>query len=785
MEHKGVSKSCLILSEAKDDSLCAMYFGISCAIFSLKNLSEQSLKVQKCSDTRDKMLLGSAHLLGLLVWRVQRCELSRKLESCEREIIELRRMRSEDAKANEKVASIYASQEQSWFIERRKLKHQIGTLLNDMRILDRRKTEAISELNGKLEKMDFSVKSKDKILEDVEKKRGELEGKVKSMEDALEELRQRTKREAEEHSSELLKQKTAFIELVSNQRQLEAELGRAIRQGEAAKEQLDYLFEEKEEAVLMVQELSVAIERMRKESEQKDKILFAMMRKSKLDGKLTKSRRNKDDSEIDRWRGVPDSKLGRRTLRNMLSRQISSRFEVFPDAREDDYASARVSDVDQTKLDPNNDILDDFGVDDRNQLEDYCLHYDKSFPDKCFNQDEAIQLDEWIHLEAEMYRNAFEKRHQLELDSIAEQMHLKDDKLEVCRWRLLSAELQSKKLQSKIEGLTKDLSKLRHDNFKLETLLGDREVELKALQDQMSLQLNQLNAEKAKLRSSRSNVKLIKKNSFDKENAKKNLAELEARNEEKHQSVSKDNSSSTFLSPAESIDEKETLQVLHSSGMEFSSLGGLKTGKEEAEKLSVNRRDGSTWKVDIHALGVSYKIKRLNQQLLMLDRLTGRQESGEIQENDESENGRTKGFSLLLSLLNKQVSRYQSLQEKTDDLSKRMGEKDLNLQQRGSNSKRTKEETRKLEHFLEETFQLQRIMVASGQKLIEIQSKIASGLDGISHEFKDSASFDMKRFADTIQSLFKDVQRGLEVRISKIIGDLGGTLTCDGIHFRK
>ncbi|KAH9603598.1 hypothetical protein KSS87_015974 [Heliosperma pusillum] len=775
MEHKGVSKSCLILSEVKDDSLCAMYFGISCAIFALKNVSEQSLKVHKCSDARDKMLLGSAHLLGLLVWRVQRCELSRKLESCEREIIELRRMRSEDAKANDKVASIYASQEQSWFIERRKLRNQIGTLLNDMRILDRRKTEAISELNGKLEKMDFSVKSKDKILEDVEKKRCELEGKVKSMEDALEELREITKREAEEHSSELLKQKTAFIELVSNQRQLEAELGRAIRQGEAAKEQLDYLFEEKEEAVLMVQELSVAIERIRKESEQKDKILFAMMRKSKLDGKLTKSRRNKDDSEIDRWRAVPESRHGRRTLRNMLSRQISSRFEVFPDAREDDYASARVSDVDQIKLDLNDDILDDFGADDRSQLEDYCLPYDKN---------EAIQLDEWIHLEAEMYRNAFEKRHQLELDSIAEQMHLKEDKLEVCRWRLLSAELQSKKLQSKIESLNKDLSKLRHDNLKLETLLVDREVELKTVQDQMSLHLNQLNAEKAKLRTSRSNVKLVKKNSFDKENAKKNIAELETRTEEKLQSVSKD-SSSTFLSPAESIDEKETLQLLHSSSVEFSSLGGLKTGKEEAEKLCVNKRDGSTWKVDIHALSVSYKIKRLNQQLLMLDRLTGRQESSEIQENDDSENGRTKGFSLLLSLLNKQVSRYQSLQEKTDDLSKRMGEKELNLQQRGSNSKRTKEETRKLEHFLEETFQLQRIMVASGQKLIEIQSKIASGLDGISHEFKDSASFDMKRFADTIQSLFKDVQRGLEVRISKIIGDLGGTLTCDGIHFRK
>ncbi|KAK9672426.1 hypothetical protein RND81_12G099800 [Saponaria officinalis] len=709
-----------------------MYFGISCTIFALKNLSEKPFDVDKCPDSKDKLLLGSAHLLGFLLWRVKKYEFGRKLESYKREIVELKRMRSEDAKANEKVASIYAAQEQSWFIERRKLRHQLGTLLNDLRIFDRRKTEAVSELNGKIEEMSFFVKSKDKILEEVEKKRKELEEKVKSLEDALEELR-------EEKSSELLKQKTAFIELVSNQRQLEAELGRALRVEDASKAQLEYVFEEKEEAILMVQELSVEIERLRKESEKKDKILSAMMRISRLeDEKLSKSRRNKSDPETtDRWRAVPGSIIGRRSLRNMLSRQNSSKLDVFPDERADDYVSTLILDVDR----PDVDVLDDFGAEVGNhRLQDYALHYDKSIPDKCRGHDEAMQLDEWVHLEAERYHNAFEKRHQLELDSITERMHLKDDKLEACRWRLLSSELKSKKLQSKIEGLNNDMSQLRRDNFKLETLLLDRDVEIKTLKDQVALHSSRWESR-------------VKKKSSD--------------------------SASTFLSPADSANEKEMLRELQPSDVEVSSVGGLKNQKEEVEKQS-------TWKVDIHALGVAYKIKRLNQQLLMLDRLTGRQKSGEIEKNDEHEMGRAKGFSLLMSLLNKQVGRYQSLQEKTDDLSKRMGEKDLNLKQRGPSSKRTKEETRKLENFLEETFQLQRFIVATGQKLIELQSKIAaSGLDGISSEFSGSASFDMQRFAETIQSLFKDVQRGLEVRASKIIGDLGGTLTCDGIHFRK
>jgi len=97
---------------------------------------------------------------------------------------------------------------------------------------------------------------------------------------------------------------------------------------------------------------------------------------------------------------------------------------------------------------------------------------------------------------------------------------------------------------------------------------------------------------------------------------------------------------------------------------------------------------------------------------------------------------------------------------------------------------RTKDDTKALKHFLEETFQLQRFVVATGQKLMDIQTKIGPGFVGISDELDLSASFDMKRFADTIRTLFKDVQRGLEVRIARIIGDLEGTLTCDGIHSR-
>lgn len=101
------------------------------------------------------------------------------------------------------------------------------------------------------------------------------------------------------------------------------------------------------------------------------------------------------------------------------------------------------------------------------------------------------------------------------------------------------------------------------------------------------------------------------------------------------------------------------------------------------------------------------------------------------------------------------------------------------------NGARAKEKTSTLEHFLEETFQLQRYIVATGQKLMEVQTKIVPGFVGVVVEEMDNksaaAGIDMKRFADSIRNLFHEVQRGLEVRTARIIGDLEGTLAREGM----
>lgn len=85
-----------------------------------------------------------------------------------------------------------------------------------------------------------------------------------------------------------------------------------------------------------------------------------------------------------------------------------------------------------------------------------------------------------------------------------------------------------------------------------------------------------------------------------------------------------------------------------------------------------------------------------------------------------------------------------------------------------------------LQRFLEETFQLQRFMVATGQKLMEMQTRIGSSFHG-GIRVDECVGFNIGQFADIARSLLREIQRGLEVRISRIIGDLEGTLACVGI----
>ena len=302
------------------------------------------------------------------------------------------------------------------------------------------------------------------------------------------------------------------------------------------------------------------------------------------------------------------------------------------------------------------------------------------------------QLEGWVRSEAEKYVTFIEQRHHLDIDAFAEQMRLKDEKLEAFRWRLMSMELESKRLQSHVEGLNQDMSQLRQKNVKLEALLMSREEELTSLNEQLTLHLSPLIFPKTNFNSSPpdphlshdavwSKVKIIKRKLGEEEQETKTSTveiseEMEDAKEEDSPFVNRSRETILTVQSPEKEFEEEKVAPLCPSPIQEQHASSPKqvdiVEKVASVGQSSSKKNNTPWKMDLHALGVSYKIKRLKQQLVMLERLTGKQESGGDRESDDRGQLGIKGFLLLMFLLNKQVSRCQSLQEKIDDLCKRM-----------------------------------------------------------------------------------------------------------------
>lgn len=204
----------------------------------------------------------------------------------------------------------------------------------------------------------------------------------------------------------------------------------------------------------------------------------------------------------------------------------------------------------------------------------------------------------------------------------------------------------------------------------------------------------------------------------------------------------------------------------------------------------------SSTKKDAEALAISSEVKRLEQQLLQLEKISKAEVSKRIHSKDETpimdlntENGndyeqvKSKSASLsTIQLLKKQFKRYQALIGKIEDLCTRIHEKDPAHTNTGS---RSREQIAAQELFLIETFQLQHYLAATGQKLIAIQSDIAHKSCAMDNEIAFTANFNVMQSVESVKSHLKEIQRSLEKRLARIIGDLEGTLARDGVlHVR-
>ncbi|KAG9139049.1 hypothetical protein Leryth_026568, partial [Lithospermum erythrorhizon] len=792
MENIGVSDSEKeTTSEAEKLSLYPVVFGVSCAFSALGFKSNSGCVDEKWLEIKNYILKGSAHLLGLLVWRIYKEEAKNgtpnfmlKLKNVEREMEELKKQRSEDAKANEKVVGIFAAKEQGWFSEKKNLRQQLGALMNELRKVQSQKDKVISQLNEKLKSNEILIQSKDDCLKHEKQKRGELEEQLKKTGKIVEEMRVSFNTESQRHSAEFTKHKTVFIELVSNQRQLEAEISRVRNQFEAAKQELDSVLEQKEESVMMTQKLSMELVKMQKELEQKDQILSAMLRKSKVDTeekevllkevKLSKTKRKHSKLETEMLKVVSAAKHNKLSLKSILSKH--SGFKLDASSAEGKRANTNESMMSYSET--------------KEVFSTTSDEYSTKRNEEITNSEQYFER--WVQYGSQRNNIASEQRHTLEIDAFAEQLRLKNEKFEIFQWHYLSMEFELKRLQSQVEGLNNDIVQLRQDNMELDALLLNRDEELRVMREQMALRSCPPICQTTNLKSSLhdpsivpdmvwSKVKVIKKKHEVKDQGEKPThteiyPPVEISKDELQVRHHSNDIVLTLLSP--DMKKTEASKVLRSPPESLADLDDVKNSQcsvGQSERNDVS----SSWKMDLHALGVSFKIKRLKQQLVMLERLTGKKGNRETSERNDNKFLGQKSFYALLSLLNKHVGRYQSLQAKIDDICKSMHDHDPSLKHRSSKIAKTDEETKLLGHFLEETFQLQRYIVATGQKLMEVQAKITSGFLSSLEVIESPVSFDAKRFIDGIKNMFSEVQRG---QVNNFSGIGEGQLTMVAIE---
>ncbi|CAF1756259.1 hypothetical protein HID58_087556 [Brassica napus] len=689
---------------------------------------------KQCCEMKNKMML-----FALLIRRIfdeEKGNLLQRLEDANSEITELKKLRNQDAKANEKVVSIIASQKQNWLKEKYRLRLQVEALMRELRNMEKRKRTSLSELQERLKEKDGLVQSKDKEIEEEKLKRQEVEEKLVKSEKEVQDMREMKERDVKEHSSELWRQKKTFLELASSQRQLEAELSRANKQIDAKRHEIE--------------DLSLEMVKMRKDLEAKDRILAVLLKKSKLDiaemhTLLMEAKIKQDEDEAKSWRSNSKS---RRSLRSMFAFETTSK----PTKTNSVGSITHIDEHVEWNKDPNvvPEIMGSYSNDDFSELGNGVVHFEGA-------NGVARKRENMSFGEEDFCIRVIGKKQEIEIGVLPEH-----EKIEALCLHLMNSELESNRLRSCIEGQSQEMSQSRHNNTKVEESVAMRKQHFKT---QLKSFMSHKNNTSYRRKNTKAEELQVQERVFgpkegSKEHATEKGRESYSPDELRHLTLK------AAQSDAEEESEKDTLLTEN----------GKANGKEESESQP-SSTNNPPWRMDLHALGVSFKIKRLRQQLMMLERYIGKQESQEIDKISSSDTGK-RALLLLITLLNKQVTRYQSLQEKIDGICKKMHVNDT-----GKTS---------LEHFLDETFQLQRYIVATGQKLMEIQSKITSGFVEVLVSFiatessSASSSFDPERFAESIRSLFQEVQRGLEVRISRIIGDLGGTLAREGmIHLKR
>jgi hypothetical protein len=769
----------------------------------------------------------------------EKIKLLRKLEEAEAEVEEMKKRRAEDARANEKVAAIFATQRQHWKMEKKKLKQQLEILL--------KQSQAFEEFPSE-EKLDCSrCARKDGLMSDLE---------ARSL-------------------------------------QMEDELVRAFNGLEICKKDCKIMFEEKKE---ITERLSSEIVRLRRDIDEKEEVISSLLRKSdekeELERKLTivEAKRKQGD-----WPGLEKSlhavHIKQRHLLEMdaFERQMRAKDERMEVFRQKLLSMDNKLEKLQTE---NRDLVRSLELAKAKNANLEILLKEKDSLLRSLKENLIFNEKSKMHshsdqslLEFEDAKYKIEKvEHKATKFRAVEESKAKDEEFReftstAVKAKLLQTQTDYEEGKERLSFLLKSsksvpINYLRDRNFlreRLESIDEDSERVLPTGNPHLICLIQQATQafgpcshqetglegmlQTTKENAGNSGVQGLPPWAYNREQDGDPREELPTV-VDKHVSgtckcgnaIDNNQTEAVVVAPVKLQSERAiwgewqkgrvTASVDSESQVSLPGRNGQLKGKTvfqdqnggEAERQTTELStthvqtipvksfparknddiscDASSYlkhilegrysstKKDAEALAISSDVKRLEQQLLQLEKISKAEVSKRIHSKDETpimdlntENGndyeqvKSKSASLsTIQLLKKQFKRYQALIGKIEDLCTRIHEKDPAHTNTGS---RSREQIAAQELFLIETFQLQHYLAATGQKLIAIQSDIAHKSCAMDNEIAFTANFNVMQSVESVKSHLKEIQRSLEKRLARVIGDLEGTLARDGVlHVR-
>lgn len=375
-------------------------------------------------------------------WEMEKAKLSLKLAEAEAKVGELRMRRGEDAKANEKVALIYASHEQNWKSERKKLRHEIDLLRRDLL------RKEVGEL------CNMSPRGRNTHCEECEAK----ERHVSALQESLSEkefflMTAMEEAQSEEHERNALAAKLAIAESIAAElsEKLSSELADAMRQRVVLQDFKTKQQETERELIKALEELQNAraelthIAVVRKELEDKEEVISAMLRRA------SREKEEKDDLAKE----LALSEVKRKHAENLMHR-----WKSVAAAEEEEERGRRRPRMMTTRHKRTANRFHHRSLGSRSELDDEVLGHSHKRDCSCSAaEEEELQLqptrafNEWVELVKSRHAAQLEDKHWREIEAFERQMRAKDERIAAFRSQLFAMELESSKMKSEMVAL--------------------------------------------------------------------------------------------------------------------------------------------------------------------------------------------------------------------------------------------------------------------------------------------------------------------------------------------